>query len=129
MSTPSGIDWSQIPYSTENQNQQQRRAAAPPPQGGDGDAKPIIIGFKVTPEEKRIIQEYANRMHQQMIFDPTTKQQRRMLENPSIGFMIKIATYAYLAQFNWFIQQLEEQQKQQQQQPQQRPQQQGYVNR
>ena len=46
--------------------------------------------------EKAIIQDYVNRMNSQFIIDPTTKQPKRMLDNPTIGLVIKLATFSYM---------------------------------
>ena len=56
----------------------------------------ITKGFRVKPRENAIIQDYVNRMHSQFIVDPTTKQPKRMLDNPSIGVMIKLAIFSYM---------------------------------
>jgi hypothetical protein len=63
-----------------------------------------VIGFRVKPKKEGIIQDYANRMYSQYIVDPTTKQPKRMLDNPSNGLVIKLATFSYMTQFNWFPQ-------------------------
>ena len=47
----------------------------------------------VKPREKAIIQDDVNRMYGQFIVDPTTKQPKRMLDNPSIGLVIKLALF------------------------------------
>ena len=60
------------------------------------------LGFRAKPKEKAIIQDYFNRMYNQFMVEPNTRQQKRMLENPSSGLMIKLATYSYMMLFTWF---------------------------
>jgi len=40
-----------------------------------------------------------------MIQDPETGQQRRMLERPAIGLLMQNATYGYLVQYQYMMQQ------------------------
>jgi hypothetical protein len=106
-----GIDFTELgpPHGTKP------LAAAPNPPGQSQEKEELItIGFRVKPKEKAIIQDYVNRMYNQFIVDPNTKQPKRMLDSPSIGLMVKIATFSYMTQFNWFMQAMEQQQQQQQ---------------
>jgi hypothetical protein len=38
----------------------------------------ITIGFRVKPNEKAIIQDYVNRMYNQFVVDPNTKQPKNV---------------------------------------------------
>ena len=110
MSNNVGIDFTELgpPYGT--------KAGQAAPITNEKDTELITIGFRVKPKEKAIIQDYCNRMFNQYIIDPTTNQPKRMLDSPSIGLMVKIASFAYLTQFNWFMKTMEQAQAQQQQQ-------------
>jgi hypothetical protein len=80
------------------------------------------VGFKVSAHEYNILKQYTKILHEQMIQDPQTGQPRRMLEKPEIGLLIRNATYSYLVQYQYMMQQqakinaAEGQQQQQQQQ-------------
>jgi hypothetical protein len=54
------------------------------------------VGFKVSPSEYNVLQQYAQIFYNQMVENPETKQPRRILEKPEIGLLIRNATYAYL---------------------------------
>jgi hypothetical protein len=54
------------------------------------------VGFKVSPSEYNVLQQYAQIFHNQLVTDPETKQPRRLLERLEIGLLIRNATYAYL---------------------------------
>gem|GEM_PF-4908078 len=41
-------------------------------------------------------------MYNQFVVEPNTRQKVRMLENPSGGLIIKLATYSYMMLFTWF---------------------------
>ncbi len=91
----------------------------------DENAKKTV-GFKVSPSEYAVLQQYAQLFHNQMIEDPNTKRKRRLLERPEIGLLIRNATYGYLVQYQYMMQQqakinADEAQQQQQQQNQQNP--------
>jgi hypothetical protein len=38
----------------------------------------LIIGFRVKPKERTIIQDYVNRMSNQFVVDPNTKEQKNV---------------------------------------------------
>ena len=69
------------------------------------------VGFKVSPHEYNIykqytiLKQYTQILHNQMIQDPETGQPRRMLEKPEIGLLIRNATYGYLVQYQYMMQQ------------------------
>jgi hypothetical protein len=44
-------------------------------------------------------------MYEQIIPDPQTNEPRRMLERPEIGLLIRNATYGYLVQYQYMMQQ------------------------
>ncbi len=83
----------------------------------DENAKKTV-GFKVSPSEYAVFQQYAQLFHNQMIEDPNTKQPRRLLEGPrpEIGLLIRNATYGYLVQYQYMMQAQAQQAKQQQEQ-------------
>lgn len=94
----------------------------------DENSPKKIVGFKVSPYEYNILKQYTKILHQQMIQDPQTGEQRSMLERPEIGLLIRNATYGYLVQYQYMMQQQAkinadeaQQQQQQQQQNQQNP--------
>ena len=64
----------------------------------------ITIGFRVKPKEKAIIQDFVNRMYSQFVVDPDTNEPKRMLDNPPSADFIKLTTFSYMTQFNWFLQ-------------------------
>ncbi len=68
------------------------------------------VGFKVSPSEYNVLQQYAQLFHNQMIQDPETKQPGRLLERPEIGLLIRNATYAYLVQYQYMIKEQQQQQ-------------------
>jgi hypothetical protein len=70
------------------------------------------VGFKVSPSEYNVFQQYAQLFHSKMVQDPDTKQPRRLLERPEIGLLIRNATYAYLVQYQYIIQEQQQQQQQ-----------------
>ncbi len=51
----------------------------------DENAKKTV-GFKVSPSEYNVLQQYAQIFHNQVVEDPDTKQPQRQLERPEIGF-------------------------------------------
>ena len=63
------------------------------------------VGFKVSTHEYNVLKQYAAILHNQMIQDPETNQPRRMLEKPEIGLLIRNATYSYLVQYQYMMQQ------------------------
>jgi hypothetical protein len=63
------------------------------------------VGFKVSAHEYNILKQYTKILHEQMIQDPQTCQPRRMLEKPEIGLLIRNATYSYLVQYQYMMQQ------------------------
>src|SRR5918993_1630428 len=68
------------------------------------------VGFKVSPSEYNVLQQYAQLFHERMVQDPETNQPRRLLERPEIGLLIRNATYAYLVQYQYMIQEQQQQQ-------------------
>jgi hypothetical protein len=68
------------------------------------------VGFKVSPSEYNVFQQYVQIFHNQVVEDPDTKQPRRLLERPEIGLLIRNATYAYLVQYQYMIQEQQQQQ-------------------
>ena len=48
------------------------------------------FGFKVSPSEYNVLQQYAQIFHNQVVEDPETKQPRRLLERPEIGLLIRM---------------------------------------
>jgi hypothetical protein len=48
------------------------------------------FGFKVSPSEYNVLQQYAQIFHNQVVEDPETKQSRRLLERPEIGLLIRM---------------------------------------
>ncbi len=54
------------------------------------------VGFKVSPSEYNVLQQYAQLFHNQLVEDPEIKQPRMLLERQEIGLLIRNATYAYL---------------------------------
>jgi hypothetical protein len=71
-------------------------------EGNDGKK---TVGFKVSAHEYNVLKQYAKILHEQMIQDPETNQPRRMLEKPEIGLLIRNATYSYLVQYQYMMQQ------------------------
>jgi hypothetical protein len=62
--------------------------------------KKKTVGFKVTPHEYIVLKQYTKILHEQMIQDPETGQQRRMIEKPEIGLLICVTTYRYTVHMN-----------------------------
>jgi hypothetical protein len=48
------------------------------------------------PKEKAIIHDYLNRMYNQVVVDPKTEEQKRMLDYPSRELVTKLATFWYM---------------------------------
>jgi hypothetical protein len=71
-------------------------------EGNDGKK---TVGFKISPHEYSVLKQYAKILHEQMIQDPESGQPRRMLEKPEIGLLIRNATYSYLVQYQYMMQQ------------------------
>ncbi len=73
-----GIDFTALgpPYGSKPSQ------AGPKGQGPQKQDDLTTLGFRVKPKEKAIIQDYANRMYNQFIVEPNTRQKVRMLENP-----------------------------------------------
>lgn len=71
----------------------------------DENSPKKTVGFKVSPHEYNILKQYTKILHQQMIQDPQTGEQRPMLERPEIGLVIRNATYGYLVQYQYMMQQ------------------------
>lgn len=69
------------------------------------DENKKTVGFKVSAHEYNVLKQYAAILHNQMIQDPETNQPRRMLEKPEIGLLIRNATYSYLVQYQYMMQQ------------------------
>ena len=67
--------------------------------------KKKTVGFKVSAHEYNILKQYTKILHEHMIQDPQTCQPRRMLEKPEIGLLIRNATYSYLVQYQYMMQQ------------------------
>jgi hypothetical protein len=63
------------------------------------------VGFKVSTHEYNVLEQYTKILYDQMIQDPQTGQPRRMLERPEIGLLIRNATYGYLVQYQYMMQQ------------------------
>jgi hypothetical protein len=63
------------------------------------DENKKTVGFKVSAHEYNVLKQYTKILHNQMIKDPETGEQRRMLERPEIGLLIRNATYGYLVQY------------------------------
>jgi hypothetical protein len=63
------------------------------------------VGFKVSVHEYNVLKQYAAILHNQMIQDPETGKPRRMLERPEIGLLMRNATYGYLVQYQYMMQQ------------------------
>jgi len=66
-----GIDFTELgpPYGTKP------GSAAPKEQGSnEKESELITIGFRVKPSEKAIIQDYVNRMYNEFVVDPNTKE-------------------------------------------------------
>ena len=63
------------------------------------------VGFKVSAHEYNVLKQYAQILHNQMIQDPDTGQPRRILEKPEIGLLIRNATYSYIVQYQYMMQQ------------------------
>ena len=76
------------------------------------------VGFKVSPSEYNVLQQYAQLFHERMVQDPETKQTRRLLERPEIGLLIRNATYGYLVQYQYMMQAEAQARQQQNQVPQ-----------
>ena len=47
------------------------------------------VGFKVSPSEYNVLQQYAQIFHVSGVEDPETKQPRRLLERPEISLLIR----------------------------------------
>jgi hypothetical protein len=69
------------------------------------ESKLSPVGFRVNDETKAMLQDYANKLSNeylmdpntgQAIIDPQTRQPKKILEKPSIGLLVKEATFAYL---------------------------------
>jgi hypothetical protein len=56
----------------------------------------ITIGFRVKPNEKAVIQDNFNRMYNQLVVDPKTEEQKRMLDYPSIELVTKLVPFSYM---------------------------------
>jgi hypothetical protein len=63
----------------------------------------ITIVFRVKPKEKATIQVYVNRMYNQFVVDPNTKEPKRMVDYHSSELVTKLVTFSYMTQFNWFL--------------------------
>jgi len=63
------------------------------------------VGFKVSTHEYNVLEQYTKILYDQMIQDPQTGQPIRMLERPEIGLLIRNATYGYLVQYQYMMQQ------------------------
>ena len=55
----------------------------------------ITTGFRVKPREKAIIQDYANRMYNQFIVDPSTNEPKRMLNYPFRELVSNPVTFSH----------------------------------
>jgi hypothetical protein len=64
-----------------------------------------LVSKLVCTYEHNVLKQYAKILHEQMIQDPETNQPRRMLEKPEIGLLIRNATYSYLVQYQYMMQQ------------------------
>ena len=77
MSNNVGIDFTELgpPYGT-------KPGQAAPKRTGVSQIKKqddlITIGFRVKPKEKAIIQDYVNRMYNQFVVDPNTKEPKNV---------------------------------------------------
>jgi hypothetical protein len=65
--------------------------------------KQLVSKFAIY--EYNVLKQYAKILHEQMIQDPESGQPRRMLEKPEIGLLIRNATYSYLVQYQYMMQQ------------------------
>ena len=63
------------------------------------------VRFKVSPHEYNVLKQYTAILHNQMIQDPETGKPRRMLEKHEICLLIRNATYSYLVQYQYMMQQ------------------------
>ena len=59
-------------------------------QGNEKQDELSTIGFRVKPKEKAIIQDYFNRMYNQLVVDPKTAEQQRVLD------VTKLVTFSYM---------------------------------
>ena len=59
-------------------------------QGNETQEELITIGFRVKPKEKAVIQDYFNRMYNQLVVDPKTAEQQRVLD------VTKLVTFSYM---------------------------------
>jgi hypothetical protein len=87
-----GIDFTELgpPLGTTAQN------TASKDQGNEKQDELIRIGFRVKPKEKAVIQDYFNRMYNQLVVDPKTEEQKRMLDYPSIELVTKLVPFSYM---------------------------------
>ena len=63
------------------------------------------VGFKVNPHEYNVLKQYTKIFYEQMIQDPETGQQCRVLEKPEIGLLIRSAICGYFVQYQYKMQQ------------------------
>jgi hypothetical protein len=61
-------------------------------QGVEKQEEHITIGFRVKPKEKAIIQDYVNRMYNQFVVDPHTKEPKNV-DYPSSELVTKLVTF------------------------------------
>jgi hypothetical protein len=94
-----GIDFTELgpPLGTTAQN------TASKDHGNEKRDDLTTIEFRVKLKEKAVIQDYVNRMYNQLVVDPKTEEQKRMLDYPSIELVTKLVSFWYKTQFNWFL--------------------------
>ena len=92
MSNNVGIDFTELgpPHGTTAQN------TASKDQGNEKQDELITIGFRVKSKEKAVIQDYFNRMYNQLVVDPKTEEEKRMLVYPSSELVTKLVTFSYM---------------------------------
>ena len=92
MSNNVGIGFAKLgpPHGTTAQN------TASKEQRNEKQNQLITIGFRVKPKEKAVIQDNFNRMYNQLVVDPKTGEQKRMLDYPSSDLVTKLVTFSYM---------------------------------
>jgi hypothetical protein len=87
-----GIDFTELgpPYGNAEQNTTSND------QGNEKQDELITIGFPVKSKEKAVIQDSFNRMYNQLVVDPKTEEQKRMLDYPSSELVTRLVTFSYM---------------------------------
>jgi hypothetical protein len=62
-----------------------------------------VVGFRVTPEEFKMLQDYATIFHEQQFENPQTGEKKPLLDEAKVGKLVKFLTWNGLMSYNYIL--------------------------